>query len=199
MRPHWLFLALLLSGCRTAGIGEEALADLGLAADLTTPPDLRRPLERSDPATWGAAGNNPGDYVMEPDRMTLFEGAATGHIRSRSADAKGFATWMSLRKPGALLGQRVRMAGYVKAQGVVGWSGMWMRVDGVQSKTLAFDNMMNRPIKGTSGFTRYEIVLDVDAAAQGIYFGLILAGPGAVWIGGVTFEIVDQTVPTTGF
>src|SRR5690606_10812714 len=61
-----------------------------------------------------------------------------------------------------------------------------------------FDNMEKRPIKGTSDWVKYEIVLFVPVEATSISYGVLLAGTGQVWFKGVKFEIVDDTVPETG-
>jgi hypothetical protein len=63
--------------------------------------------------------------------------------------------------------------------------------------TVAFDNMQKRAIKGTLGWQRYEVVLDVPAKATGIAFGILLAGPGALWLNGTNFEVVGAEVPVT--
>jgi hypothetical protein len=70
-------------------------------------------------------------------------------------------------------------------------------VDGRES-SLSFDNMQDRPIKGDSDWRAYSIVLDVPEQATGIAYGVLLAGAGSVWMDGASFEVVDQTVPTTG-
>ena len=57
--------------------------------------------------------------------------------------------------------------------------------------------MQNRPIKGTSDWTRYEIVLDVPQNAAAIAFGIRLRGKGQVWLDDVQFAIVGPDVPTT--
>lgn len=164
--------------------------------DLVVTPDLARIVVTSDPATW-SGGGDPADYEYAPDYMTLRDGVATGHIKSKSDAPKSFASVATGRKPGELAGQRVRYSASVKAIGVLGWAGMWMRVDNAQGKPIAFDNMMNRPITGTLDWTRKEIVLDVAADAAMVYFGILLSGPGEVWIGRATLEVVDKSVPTT--
>ena len=75
--------------------------------------------------------------------------------------------------------------------------GLWMRVDGKRSQTLAFDNMQDRPVKGTSAWQNYEVVLDVPAGATGIFFGILLDGPGTVWMNSAKFEEVATSIPTT--
>jgi hypothetical protein len=39
--------------------------------------------------------------------------------------------------------------------------------------------------------------LDVPEDSKYIAFGMLLGGPGQVWMADLTFEIVPQTVPTT--
>lgn len=58
--------------------------------------------------------------------------------------------------------------------------------------------MQGRPIKGTSGWKKYEIVLDVPNEASNIAFGALLNGTGQIWVDNVHFDIVGNSVPTTG-
>jgi len=95
------------------------------------------------------------------------------------------------------LGKRLRLTAWVKAADVRDWAGVWMRVDGSGTKSLAFDNMENRPIKGTKAWTRCDIVLDVAENATGIAFGILLSGEGKVWISDIGFQVVDKSVPVT--
>ena len=72
-----------------------------------------------------------------------------------------------------------------------------MRID-KEAKQLAFDNMQGRPIKGSTGWKQYDVVLDVPQDATGIFFGVLLSGSGTVRISGAKFEIVGPSVPITG-
>jgi hypothetical protein len=100
------------------------------------------------------------------------------------------------------LGKRVRFSAFVKSEEVQNWAGLWMRIDkgtgSANYKMLAFDNMQDRPIKGTTGWQNYEVVLDVAPDATGIFFGILLGGTGTVWLNSANIEIVPPTVPTTG-
>jgi hypothetical protein len=58
--------------------------------------------------------------------------------------------------------------------------------------------MQSRPIKGTSGWQQYNVVLDVPKDATGIAFGILLTGSGRVWLNSTKFEVVGMDVPTTG-
>jgi hypothetical protein len=72
-----------------------------------------------------------------------------------------------------------------------------MRVD-KGTKSVAFDNMQDRPIKGTANWRKYDVVLDVPQDATGIFFGVLLSGSGTVWLSDAKFEIVGASVPATG-
>ncbi len=56
---------------------------------------------------------------------------------------------------------------------------------------LAFDNMDSRPVKGTTDWRRYEVVLDVPEAALRVAFGPVLRGAGRVWADDLTLDVVD--------
>ena len=68
------------------------------------------------------------------------------------------------------------------------WAGLWMRIDGPGSEPQGFDNMEDRPIKGTTEWVRYNVVLDVPSEAREIAFGVLLSGNGVVEIREVRFE-----------
>jgi hypothetical protein len=73
-----------------------------------------------------------------------------------------------------------------------------MRVDGPDGETMSFDNMGSRPITGTTEWRQYRIVLDVPETADLIALGVLLQGPGRVWIDDVEVERVTSDIPTTG-
>ena len=71
-----------------------------------------------------------------------------------------------------------------------------MRVD-KGTEPLAFDNMQKRSISRTTGWQHYYVVLDVPKDATGIAFGILLSGPGQVWLNSTKFETVGLDVPAT--
>lgn len=151
----------------------------------------------ASPAGWFLAGKDPASYVMEQDSKTAHEGKTSARFAS-TREPKGFGTMMQSFEPGEYRGKRVRLSAFVKAKQIRDWAGMWMRVDGPDMRSLGFDNMQGRPIRGTSDWKRYDIVLDVDDTAKGIAFGILMEGPGTLWLDEVKFQIVDESVPTTG-
>jgi hypothetical protein len=191
--PVVLALAGLLGSC-----------SFGSSSD-STPYEFPAPSDAGDSA---CAPTNAalGRFVFEgqgvPDysgfgdhRMTCSARGSLG-IRARNRTPKGFATWVARTSPLGF-GNRVRLGGYVRAQDVTGWAGLWMRVDGPDGTVLAFDNMQNRPIVGDQPFQRAEVVLDLPPGAEQISFGMLLAGDGVVWLDGVSLEAVGPDVSTT--
>jgi hypothetical protein len=93
------------------------------------------------------------------------------------------------------------MTAWVRSENIVNWAGMWMRVDGGNTrdthKTLSFDNMQSRPIKDTGDWRECEIVLDVPMESTSLNFGVLLVGTGKVWFDDVSFEVVDDSIAST--
>lgn len=149
---------------------------------------------------WFEAGSAPQNYVTGRDVGIYYTGPSSHYIFSANNPTGGFGTIIQNMDPDDYLGCRVRMSAYIKAEGVEGWAGMWMRVDDESppAGVLSFDNMQNRPITGTRDWEAYEIVLEVPREAQNIAFGVLLAETGRVWVDDVIFEIVDSQVPATG-
>lgn len=95
------------------------------------------------------------------------------------------------------IGKKVRLSGLVKSQEVVSWAGLWVRVDKGKDMVV-FDNMQDRPIKGTTDWQRYEVVLDVPPDSTGISFGILLDGAGKVCLSGAKFDVVGADDQSTG-
>ena len=150
------------------------------------------------PNGWLLAGSCPAEYEAGMDKKVTHSGSASGFLASKVSKASGFGTLMQEMKVGAYRGKRLRMTAYVKSENVQDWAGLWMRVDG-DGKVLEFDNMQKRPIKGTSDWKRFAVVLDVPDQATGVSFGILVAGLGRVWVDDFQFETVGKDVPTTGF
>jgi hypothetical protein len=142
------------------------------------------------------AGSHPQEYAFDVDRSG---GAPVGVLRSTVEKAGGFGTIMQIITADRYTGKRVRLSGDAAVADVDGWFGFWLRVDGErQGQPLAFDNMASRALKGTQGWGRYEVVLDVAPEATAIAFGALLVGTGAGRLSGLRFEEVAADVPLTG-
>lgn len=153
-----------------------------------------------DPPTgWFAAGSKPKSYEMGVAKGAGQDAKNAATIKSIDKKIEGFGTLMQQCKPDKYIGKRVRMTGFVKSEFVATWAGLWLRVDQHGSQQpLSFDNMSDRPITGTTTWTKYEIVLDVPTNASLIAYGALLDGTGQIWFDNITFEVVGDNIPTTG-
>lgn len=149
------------------------------------------------PTGWYRAGTAPQDYDMGIDREVSHSGRSSGFIASKAEEPRPFGTLMQAFKADSHIGKRLRLSGYIKAEVAEGWAGLWMRVDGPTGTSLAFDNMQDRPVRGTQDWQRHEIVLDVPEGGTNIAFGVLLAGRGRIWIDDFDFEVVGDDVPVT--
>jgi hypothetical protein len=152
------------------------------------------------PKGWFMAGSKPTEYESSVDTGNAYAGQPSAYLRSKKSAAQdGFGTLMQNFSAEQYVGKRVRFSAFVKSDSIESWAGLWMRVDGKSGQQpLAFDNMQDRPVKGTSAWQNYEVVLDVPAGATGIFFGILLDGPGTVWMNSAKFEEVATSIPTTG-
>jgi len=157
-----------------------------------SPPAASARLPRAQ--DWGGGGQG---YELGRDEAEKHSGKSSGCVRS--GDAPGpFGTLTQGFRADAYRGKRLRMSAQVKADGVERSAGLWMRVDGKEQTALAFDNMGERPIKGSADWKKVEVVLDVPDAAEEIYFGFLLSGKGRAWVDDIAFEAVGKEVASTG-
>jgi hypothetical protein len=60
------------------------------------------------------------------------------------------------------------------------------------------DNLsVRREVSGTTGWEKYELVMDIPAQSQVIGIVLTLEGPGTVWADDFQLEQVDSSVPAS--
>jgi len=154
--------------------------------------------------TWNKTGSKPADYYLGPDTDLERNGQAVNTFKSIVEEIDGFGGVVNSILPGEYLGKRLKMTGLVKTKDIAEWAGLWLRVDSKDKNiSLSFDNMKDgktdRSIKGTNDWSKYEIVLDVPAEATKLVYGLIISGTGQLWFDEVNFELVDKSIPTTGY
>lgn len=172
MRPKRLSLATALAALALAG------------AALAEPPK-----------GWVMAGSEPQRYETGVEARGA---AKVAFIRGKPGEAttKGFGTLMQMADAAPYLGKRVRLSAVLKADGAER-AQMWMRVDG-RERPVAFDNMQDRPLTGTTDWKRYEIVLDVPEGSRAVAYGFFLSGAGKVSADDFRLEVVDPKTPLTG-
>jgi hypothetical protein len=146
--------------------------------------------------SWVKRGSLPDSYKAGLDNTVFKSGKKSAFIESLENNIEGFGTIMQTCNAKNYLGTRIKMTGYIKSENVADWAGMWLRVDSkTDHKSLSFDNMQDRSIKGTTDWTKCEIILDVPEESGTLNFGVLMAGTGKVWFDNISFEIIDNGTP----
>ena len=126
------------------------------------------------------------DVFVEPR-----EGCTGKCVRLRRAGArkKGFGTLMQRCPVWDLVGKRIRVAAELRTENLDSWAGLWVRIDG-PSGHLLFDNMHDRPVKGTTPWTVYEIYVTVPRGSRWLNFGVLLSSNGTLWTDNFDIAVV---------
>lgn len=175
------------------GGGEGRYQSMPLASNLL----LKTPKLKSWVTGWKVTGTRPEAYELRCE--DVFTDCAVPILRTKtfSSEPFGMGSLTHAESAEGWRGSRVELKAELRAGRIDGWAGLWMRIDGPEGKVLAFDNMQNRPLRGTSSFAWYSVVLDVPKDAEKLTFGVLLHGPGAVFIRELQFEAVDTQVSST--
>jgi hypothetical protein len=207
-----LAFGLLLEGPGQVWLDDVTFEILGLAASTGTTNSPQQEMPRNLdfeeippsetgislstvlPNGWFVAGSHPRDYEMGADQSVFRSGRNSATIQSRTSRSRtscltGFGTLMQMSGAEHYRGKRVRMTGYIKATNIQGTAGLWLRADG-GGNPVAFGHTYDQQRMGTSEWTAYTIVLDIPAQSDTLAFGLLLNGPGQIWLDDATFEIL---------
>lgn len=150
-------------------------------------------IQVASPAGWRLSGPEAASFTAATDRAVSHGGAASGRLEATGLDVVGAATLMQSIPAGPYRGKRVRFSAAVRTERVARWAGLWMRIDRPRGRD-AFDNMQDRAVHGTTGWTRRAVVLDVADDADTIEFGLVQDGPGVSRIDDAALEVVGAEV-----
>lgn len=145
-------------------------------------------LEKEQAKGWQNFGK--GDYKLGLDKTDPQQGNQAAFIEYEGGESD-FKAW-AYEIPAIYKGKKIKLTGYVKTENVSdGFAGLWMRID----PKVAFDNMQDRGIKGTTDWQKYEIELDLDPwAAKKIVVGGLLVGKGKMWVDNLTVTIDGKTL-----
>jgi TonB family protein len=152
-------------------------------------------LDFESPAPKGFYTGGNG-YQVQLDKQIFHSGKQSLRMKyTAPPDAGNFGVATGSFPVKDAAGKRVRFSGYIKTEGVTqGYAGLWWRVDGI-SGVLAFDNMHDRGVTGTTEWKRYEIELPVAADATNINFGALFPANGTAWFDSLTIELDGVPYP----
>jgi len=145
---------------------------------------------------WFKTGSLPDSYKTGLDNKIFKNGLNSAFVESIDNNVEGFGTMMQTCNAKNYLGTRIKMTGYIKSEKVSDWAGMWLRVDSrIEHTSLSFDNMQDRPVTGTTDWTKCEIILNVPEESGTLNFGFLISGTGKIWFDNISIEIQDNATP----
>ena len=185
-------LAVLLALVSGLGFAQQTKAQ---SQDVATSPNVTT----KAPSGWWKNGSKPGAYVVGVDKDKTHDGQPSAYAKSIEASIEGFGGMMQMCDARSFLGKRLRLSAWMKTEDANdGGAHLWFRIDAKEGGAmLGFDNMDGRPVKGTTEWKSYSIVLDVPANSGALAFGFFIDGTGHAWVSGVKLEEVGPDVPTT--
>lgn len=106
-------------------------------------------------------------------------------------DKEGFQG-LNMKLPKNYEGKNIKLSGYIKTENVQdGFAGLWVRID----PSIAFDNMQNRGVQGTTDWKKYEISLTMQPAkTSDIFIGVLLVGKGKMWVDNLEITIDGKDI-----
>ena len=85
-------------------------------------------------------------------------------------------------------GRHLKLSGYIRTEAVSIYAGLWIQVNN-QDGSVAFVDLSEQLVSGTTPWTRYEVELDVPATARDGYFGFEMPGTGTAWFDNLSLEV----------
>jgi C-terminal processing protease CtpA/Prc len=128
------------------------------------------------PRGWGGV---PPETIFL-DSEVVHGGRWSVRLDRRAAGAEGFTT-ITKSIPLDFQGATLEWRGFLRTENVSSYTGLWMREDGAAG-SVAFDNMQRRQVNGTRAWTEYSITLPIRPDARTLFFGVLVAGTGTVWV-----------------
>ncbi|MBX9720708.1 MAG: hypothetical protein K2X81_04890 [Candidatus Obscuribacterales bacterium] len=149
------------------------------------------------PPPWVVKGDSSEKYEVKIDPSVIHNGKPSAFISSKEPKIEGMVTIRQKISAEKYLGKRVQFSCWLKTENVKEGALLWMRVDAKDNNPLAFDNMENRPVKGSTDWKQYSVVLNIPEGAKAILFGVWLSETGKVWANNLEFRVVGNDVPVT--
>ena len=141
-----------------------------------------------------AGGPNP-DYEMGGNPAVKHGADGGGFIRSVVAQPKVPGMLQAGLAAGSYVRKRVRLSGYLRTEDVSEVLTIWMGIQGQNKVLLAVAD--GGAIRGTTGWKKHDVVLDVPEQSVTLSLGITLEGTGKVWLDGVTVDTVGHEVAVT--
>ncbi len=168
-----------------------AMAFLAAAALAFAPAQAGNPIKG-----WWTQDGTAKDYDFGTEHVDGAQGQKSAYIKCIVSDPKNYGGMSQGVSASKYVGKRVRLSAMLKTKDADS-ANLWLRMDGPDNKMLNFNNMNERPVTGTTGWKRYDIVLDVPKDTQRIVYGYFLVRKGEAWADNFKLETVSKEVPVS--
>lgn len=145
---------------------------------------------------WWTKDGTYQDYDFGTEHVDGGQGQKSAFIKCIVPAPKNFGGMSQGVNPMPYRGKRVRLSAMLKTKDADG-AALWLRMDGSDNKALNFSNMNDRMVKGTTGWKRYDIVLDVPPETLRVVYGYFVLGKGEAWADSFKLETVGKDVPVS--
>jgi C-terminal processing protease CtpA/Prc len=145
-------------------------------------------VENQSPVDWNVFGSS--EYIHALDSVNVKSGKYSAYVEFADGN-QDFKAW-AYTIPHSYAGRKITLSGYIKTENVTdGYAGLWMRID----PSVAFDNMQQHGVKGTTDWTKYDITLVMNPdQTEKIVIGGLLVGKGKMWIDGLNVSIDGKDI-----
>jgi hypothetical protein len=141
------------------------------------------------PAGWTARETRDHEYRVGVDHRMVHGGKSSMFLRSLAAHPAGSIVVFQDFRANRYQGRRVRLTAFLRSEGVSRGAVLAVRSDSSPS--------VRSDLSGTTGWKKYELVVDIPARSEVIGIVLTLEGTGTVWADDFQFEQVDSSVPVS--
>jgi len=159
--------------------------------------EIATAITRAVPGGWRKTCRFDSVYEVGVDRTQPHRQPASAYMKAITAKTESFCTMTQVCSAEAYRGKRVRFSSWVKTEQASRGAGLYLRINHGDIHGLQFDDMRDRLIGGTTGWTLCTIVLDVPVEADTLHYGFTVTGGGRVWFNDPRIEIVGLDVPST--
>jgi len=172
-----------LSGCMSS---DDAIPSQSFQTDLNL--GFEETTYNNAPVGWYTGGNDPGsqaNYKGSVDGTVVHGGKHSLKLEYVAGLGYGIAEEQLAVKN--YRGKTITYSGWIKTKDVNEFAGLWMGVTDSVSY-IAFNDMSDSLISGTTDWKQYTFQLPVDSAAVRIYFGATLSGTGTAWFDDLSIQ-----------
>ncbi|HTR42376.1 MAG TPA: sigma-70 family RNA polymerase sigma factor [Pseudomonadales bacterium] len=152
-----------------------------------------------DPDTLRTNNSTPSIHIKGPfisDTSDTVSNAVADNGTYKKTDNSSSMQYI-VGDQSVLYGKRIRVTFWLKTREVHGWAGTFVIILGMDGRHMQYDDMSDRPVRGTSGWQQYEIITDLPKEPCIIYLGPDLYGPGELWADDFRIDLAPANEPVS--